>query len=336
MNKWFNQSGYLDDVVLSTRIRLARNLKDIPFPSRMSDDNSKKVLEETENAVKNFNYNLTPVYLDKISAADRQCLVEEHLISPNMTGRENQALLISDDGNIGIMVNEEDHIRLQCIFAGYETDKAFDLVNKVDDCLAKNLEYAFSPNYGYLTSCLTNLGTGMRVSYMIHIPALCMSGMADKMFSVLSKLGVAVRGIYGEGSKSSGHIFQISNQVTLGVDEGEIIKKMTDVADKIIAQERELRNKLFNENRILVEDKIMRSYAVMKYAKTISSKELSDALSYVRLGISQNIIEGLSAKIVNSLMIETRPAHIIKNANEDLSPEARDIKRAETVNNILS
>lgn len=336
MNKWFNQNGYLDDIVLSTRIRLARNLKNIVFPSRMTSDDSKKVLNEVSEAVKKFNYPLSPVYLDKISPVERQCLVEEHLISPNMNGKENQALFLSEDGNISIMVNEEDHIRLQCIFAGYETDKAFDLVNKVDDCLADNLEYAFSPNYGYLTSCLTNLGTGMRVSYMVHIPALCLSGMADKMFSVVSKLGVAVRGIYGEGSKSSGHIFQISNQVTLGLDEREIIKKMTDVIDKIIAQERELRNKLFKENRILVEDKIMRSYAIMKYAKTISSKELSDALSYVRLGISQDLIAGLDAKTVNTLLIEARPAHIVKEAGKDLSPEERDIKRAQTVNNILA
>lgn len=336
MNKWYKEIGYLDDVVLSTRIRLARNIKNIPFPSKLKDDDAQKVIESVENAVNNFNYKLNRINLENASQIERQCLLEEHQISNAMMGgSKNQAFFLSEDNKVGIMVNEEDHIRLQCIYAGYETDKVYDLINKVDDYLGENIDYAFDENYGYLTSCLTNLGTGIRVSFMVHIPALCMSGLADKMFSVMSKLGVAVRGIYGEGSKSSCHVFQISNQVTLGMDEGEIIKKITDVIDKMISQERELRNKIFKENRILIEDKIMRSYAVMKYAKIISSKELSDALSYVRLGISQDIIKGLDAKTVNSLMIETRPAHIAYGEENEMTAQMRDIKRAEIVNNIL-
>lgn len=336
MSKWYKQSGYLDDVVLSTRIRLARNLKNINFPSKIKDDDAKKVIDNVENAVNNFNYKLNKIDLENLSSNEKHCLLEEHQISSAMlSSTKNQAFFLSEDNRVGIMVNEEDHIRLQCIYAGYETDKAYDLINKVDDYLSENLEYAFDENYGYLTSCLTNLGTGMRVSYMVHIPALCLSGMADKIFSVMNKLGIAVRGIYGEGSKSQSHIYQISNQVTLGLDEGEIIKKTTDIIDKMISQERELRNKLFKENRIVIEDKIMRSYAVMKYAKILSSKELLDALSFVRLGISQDIIKGLDAKCVNSLMIETRPAHISQGEETELSPEARDIKRAEVVNNIL-
>lgn len=336
MNKWYKESGYLDDVVLSTRIRLARNLKNIPFPSKINGSDAKKVIDALQNAVDNFNYKLNRINLESLSQIERQCLLEEHQISSSMlSGSENQAFFISEDNKVGIMVNEEDHLRLQCIYAGYETDKAYDLINQVDDYLSKNLEYAFDEDYGYLTSCLTNLGTGIRVSYMVHIPALCLSGMADKMFSVMNKIGIAVRGIYGEGSKSSSHVFQISNQVTLGLNESEIIKKITDAIDKIISQERELRNRIFKENRILIEDKIMRSYAVMKYAKMITSKELADALSFVRLGISQDIIKGLDAKCVNSLMIETRPAHISIGEETELNPQMRDIKRAEIVNNIL-
>ncbi|MBE7053814.1 MAG: protein arginine kinase [Ruminococcaceae bacterium] len=336
MNKWYKESGYLDDIVLSTRIRLARNIKNIPFPSKLKSEDAKKVIEKTQNAVENFNYKLNKIDLASLSGIERQSLLEEHQISSAMlSGSENQAFFLSEDNKVGIMVNEEDHLRIQCIYAGYETDKAFDLINKVDDYLSENLEYAFDENYGYLTSCLTNLGTGIRVSYMVHIPALCMSGLSDKIFSVIGKLGIAVRGIYGEGSKSQGHVFQISNQITLGVDESEIIKKLKDAIDNIILQERELRNKLFKENRIVIEDKIMRSYAVMKYAKIISSKELLDALSFVRLGISENIIEGIDSKLINTLLIETRPAHIMCIEKEELDAHMRDIKRAQIVNSIL-
>ena len=336
MNKWYKESGYLDDIVLSTRIRLARNIKNIPFPSKMKDEDAKIVIEKVQKAIDNFNYKLNKIDLATLSQIERQCLLEEHQISTHMlSGSENQAFFLSEDNKVGIMVNEEDHLRIQCIYAGYETDKAFDLINKVDDYLSENIEYAFSDNYGYLTSCLTNLGTGIRISYMIHIPALCLSGLSDKIFSVIGKLGIAVRGIYGEGSKSQGHVFQISNQITLGVDEEEIIKKLKDAVDNIILQERELRNKLFKENRIVIEDKIMRSFAIMKYAKIISSKELLDALSFVRLGISENLIEGINSKLLNTLLIETRPNHIMHSEETELDAHMRDIKRAEVVSAIL-
>ena len=224
MAKWFNDEGKNSDIVLSTRIRLARNLKGIAYPGKMTADDAKKVIELVEVALDEMNYTFTKYDMLKLSANEKEKLVEERYISPNLASSKLPACAyISEDENVSIMVNEEDHIRIQCIYAGFEEQKAYDLINKIDSYLSEKLDYAVHEKYGHLTSCLTNVGTGMRISYMLHLPAIVMFKAADEIFGTISKLGLAVRGMYGEGTKSSGFLFQVSNQVTLGKAESEII-----------------------------------------------------------------------------------------------------------------
>ena len=198
MAKWYDDTGFQGDIVLSTRVRLARNLKGIPFPNKMSDDDAKKVVELVSGALENMNYGFTRLDLNAMSKTEKQKLVEKRYISPDLAKQTKPcAVFISDDESVSIMVNEEEHIRMQSIFAGLECQKAYDIISKIDAYLAEKLEYAVHPKYGYLTSCLTNLGTGMRVSCMLHLPAVCLCSVADSMFATLGKLGITVRGMYG-------------------------------------------------------------------------------------------------------------------------------------------
>lgn len=335
MAKWYKDSGFQDDIVLSTRIRLARNLKGIPFPNSMTEGEGEKVIEAVTGALSKLNYKFNLIRLSKISVNEQQKLLEEHLISPQMLkNTESKAVLISEDGFISILINEEDHIRMQCICAGAESEKAYDLISKIDDFLGKNVEYAFHNKYGHLTACPTNVGTGMRLSFMLHLPALCMTRLADNMFATVGKLGVTVRGMYGEGTKSSGNIFQISNQVTLGKTETELAQNITNVVNEIIAKERELRRRIIQEKGITTEDKIMRSYGIMRYAKKISTEELAGIISNVRLGVSLGIIQDIKVKNLNEIMVTTRPAHIMEKGAA--TGFERDVRRAEMIKDILS
>ena len=335
MAKWYLSRGFQDDVVLSTRVRLARNLKGIPFPNTMSESDGEKVIEKVSEALSKLNYKFNLVRLNEISDMERQKLFEQHFISPQMLKNpEHKAVFISEDEAVAIMINEEDHIRFQSIYAGSESEKAYDLVSKIDDFLGENLQYAFHRKYGHLTACPTNVGTGMRISFMLHLPALCMSRMADNLFATVAKLGVTVRGMYGEGSKSRGYIFQISNQITLGKDEKELSENLTNIVNEIISKERELRQRILKDKGVELEDKILRSFGVMKYAKKISTDELSGLISNVRFGISLGIIKDITINKLNEIMVVTRPAHIT--ALGAANSFERDVKRAEVINNLLN
>lgn len=334
MAKWYEDTGFQGDVVLSTRVRLARNIKDIPFPNKMTDDDAKKVISLVEDALGSMSYKFTKTDLSVINPAEREALVESHCISPNMAKQTKPcAVFVSDDNCVSIMVNEEDHIRMQSIFAGLECQKAYDIISNVDTDMADKLPYAVHSKYGYLTSCLTNVGTGMRVSFMMHLPAICRCSVADSMFAALGKLGITVRGMYGEGTKASGYLFQISNQMTLGVDEKEIIDKLYDVANQIIAKERELRATLLKQQGAVLEDKIMRSCGILKTARLLSGKEMMGLFSYVRLGISLGLVTDIDTKTLNSLMVETAPAHI---EGGKAGVMERDIERARTIRERLN
>lgn len=335
MAKWFNDSGKENDIVLTTRIRLARNLKGIPFPGRMTADDAKKVISLVETALHEMNYTFTKYDMLSISENEKQRLVEERQISPKLASSKlPSCAYISEDENVCIMVNEEDHLRIQCIYAGFEENKAYDLISKIDSYLSERLDYAVHEKYGHLTSCLTNVGTGMRISYMLHLPAIVMFKAADSIFSAIGKLGATVRGMYGEGTKSSGFLFQISNQVTLGKDENEIIKSISETALSIIEKERELRQELLKQKGLVLEDKIMRSLGTLKSARIMQSKEMMSLLSDVRLGISLKIIDNIDPKDVNMLMISTSKAHISLDDNAD-SAFARDVERARFIRNTL-
>ncbi len=334
--KWFEKEGFRDDVVISTRVRLARNVEGFAFPRRMSEADSKSLAEKVSAVLKETGYGFEETDIASLSEIQKNFLLEEYTISKNLfDGQLSRKVFTGNDGHVSIMLNEEDHLRLQCIYAGFEPDKAYDLINKVDNLISGKLSYAFSEKYGYLTTCPTNVGTGMRVSFMLHLPALSMTGHIDELFAAIGKLGIAVRGVYGEGSKSTGHIYQISNQVTLGLAEEEIIEKLTEVVNRIITQEKELRNKISKENGIAFADKIMRSYGVLKYASVMSTSELLELLSKVRLGISMGMIEGVKLSDITNIMISSRPAHIMSGEENVLSAFERDVKRAKLIKEIL-
>ncbi|MBQ4526839.1 MAG: protein arginine kinase [Clostridia bacterium] len=331
MAKWYIDDGSQSDVVLSTRIRLARNLKGFPFPNKMNADDAKRVIDTVEAALEEMNYTFTKIDLPAMTEEQRRKLVEERYISPAFASSKLPcAAYISEDENVSIMVNEEDHIRIQCIYAGFEDKKAYDLIEKVDGYLAERLDYAVHEKYGYLTSCLTNVGTGMRLSYMVRLPAIAMSGASESVFATIGKLGVTVRGMYGEGSKSTGHIFQLSNQTTLGRRESEIVSELGEIINNVISKERELREALFEKNGTALEDRIMRSWAILSNARILQSQEMIQRISDVSLGISLGIIKNIDSKDINAIMITASPAHIIANYETNEAVE-RDVIRARIV-----
>lgn len=334
MARWYDDSGFQSDIVLSTRVRLARNIKDIPFPNKMTDQQAAEVIATVENALGRMNMNFQRKDILSLSPLEREQLVEKRFISPNFAkAKKPSAVFLSGDETISLMVNEEDHIRLQAIFAGFECQKAYEIVSKMDTVLGETTNYAVHQKYGYLTSCLTNVGTGIRISFMMHLPAICKTHMAESLFSALGKLGVTVRGMYGEGSKASGYLFQVSNQMTLGVNEKEIAERLNDVVNQLISKERELRNELLKREGAVLEDKIMRSVGILKTARLLSTKEMLNLFSNLRYGISVGLVKDISPETLNLLMVETSPAHLAAN-NE--SPQKRDEERAKRVREKLN
>lgn len=326
MAKWYQDIGNNSDIVLSTRVRLARNIKGIPFPNKISKEQAQSVIDMVDDALNMLSIKFKKIETDKISEKELSKLIEARYISPDMRKiKIPGAVFISEDENISIMVNEEDHIRLQGIFAGEQTKLAYESLEKLDDYLADRLNYAVSEKYGYLTSCLTNVGTGMRVSYMMHLPAVVETGMAEKLFSTIGKLGVTVRGLYGEGTKPTGNIFQISNQITLGRSEGELMENVCNIVNQIIEKEFELRGKLLDKKGIIIEDGVMRSVGILKNARLMQSKELMTLLSNVRLGVASGYIKDITSADINTLMVETTPAFL------DGGDMERDIARARIV-----
>lgn len=330
MAQWYKDTGEQSDIVISTRVRLARNLRGIPFPRKARDEDCEKVISLVSDALDTLNFKFTRYDLNKMSKTERLSLVEERYISPNMAeSKKSGAVFISEDKSVSIMANEEDHLRIQGIFAGYERVKAYDIISKIDTYLAEKLEYAVHPKYGYLTTCLTNAGTGMRVSYMMHLPAIVNAGIAENLFQAALKLGITVRGMYGEGSKSGGYLFQISNQITMGRSEDEIMTNLSKVVENIIAKERELRVKMHKQKGLVMEDQIMRSLGILKSARLMQTKELLTLLSNIRLGVSLGLITDLDSKMLNTIMVETSPAHL---TDENITTAVeRDIERARII-----
>jgi len=324
---WYTKTGKDGDVVLSSRVRLARNIKGIPFGKRMSLSQQEEVIERSSKALNN----LKLIDLNKMSEIEKKALLEQHLISADMIANDRKkALLLNDDSSISVMLGEEDHIRIQSMAPGFDLDLCLENANKIDDELEKCVEYGFSEKFGYLTCCPTNVGTGMRASVMMQLTALVMSGKMESIVSVLSKLGIAVRGIYGEGSKALGNIFQISNQVTLGVSEEETLQKMKQIVSELVEKEREAAKKIYEENKYRLEDKIMRSLGILKNAVILTSEETMSLLSDVRLGINTGIIKNISLEDVMKTMYSVLPATVVKNYNLPTAQD-RDLKRAEIV-----
>ena len=338
MKGWMQGNGPHNAIILSSRIRLARNIADIPFPSGLEPEKAKTVIGMVKDSLSKAEPPLRfkDYVMKDLPPIERQFLVERHLISPRLSKNSTSgAALISNDGVFSIMVNEEDHIRIQAILPGLQIKKSWEMASNIDDVLEQNLEYAYSENWGYLTSCPTNVGTGMRASVMVHLPALSITGNMSKILQAVAHIGLTIRGLYGEGTEMVGNIFQISNQITLGRAEEEIVENLTAVTRQIIDKEKEARKVLLENNRIQIEDKIWRSWGIMKNARMVNSQECMKLLSDIRLGVDVGIIENIPTQLLNEIMIETQTASIQKNSGRELSAGERDIIRAEMIRSKL-
>lgn len=332
--KWLDGTGSYSDIVISSRVRLARNLEGFPFPERADRRQLQEIINRVIQAVKNVPYlqGAVILHLNKISRLDREVLMERHLISyEHATGEGEKAVIITEQETVSIMINEEDHIRMQCLQSGLELEKAFEVTNSIDNALADRLNYSFSSRYGFLTACPTNVGTGMRTSVLIHLPGLVLGHKIQKLLQTVSRMGLFIRGLYGEGSDVMGNLFQISNQVTLGQSEKEIISHMEKVARQVVIDEQSAREDLMKNNRELVEDKVWRAYSLLRSARVINSEETLELLSAIRLGINLNIIKYIDISTLNEILLLTQPAHLQMIAGKQLEASIRDIRRAEFI-----
>ncbi|MDO8686414.1 MAG: protein arginine kinase [Clostridiales bacterium] len=323
-----------DDIVISSRARLARNIEGFPFPWKMSAEQGKRIFAMITEALMTSTLGKELLLVDSkdIGLIDKQFLVEKHLISPDMAeSKKAGGAIISRDEKISVMVNEEDHLRIQCLFKGLDLKGAFALCNRIDNLLEEKIEFAFNPSLGYITCCPTNLGTGLRASVMLHLPALVITGLIKNILEACGQLNLAVRGIYGENSGASGNMFQISNQSTLGNTEEEAILSITRVAIQIAEQEKNLRTELYKQNPYRFEDRVMRSYGLFTHARIISHEESMKLLSDIRVGVDMGIITTMSRDVLDELMILVQPAGLQKYCGRQLSPEERDHRRAEII-----
>lgn len=330
MNKWYIEKGDQGDIVLSTRIRLARNLNEFPFPCRLDAEGRSKVNELVKSAVfENDSKDFSFIEMKNLSRIQAVSLAERHLISPEFASKKDgSALILSEDESVSIMLCEEDHIRLQVMKAGLALEEAYDIADKLDSMLDSRLDYAFDERIGYLTQCPTNLGTAMRASVMLHLPALTRCGQISRLASTVSKLGLTIRGAYGEGSRANGDIYQISNQVTLGITEETAIANLKSIVLQLVAQERAAASEIIKNPA--EEDKIFRALGVLKNARLLSTDEFMELISVVRLGVARGLIDAPLEKI-NELIVSMQPA-TISAADESISgPAARDAARARAV-----
>lgn len=315
-----------EDVVLTTRIRFARNIKGKKFTNNMSSHEKEDLLIDIKDKLKN-DYNV--LKLSDIDDITKKSLVETHTISKELINEQDSAIIHDDKNNIVIMINEEDHFRIQAFANGFDTVETYKNIKEVDKKISKNIEYAINKDYGYITACPTCIGTGMRVSVMLHLPSLEKIHALDRIFSNISNLGIAIRGMYGENSNSECAIYQISNQKTIGMTEEEIIKKVNEVTSYLVKQERKAREML--ETRIEVKDDILRSYGILKYAELISKKEAMRLLSNIYLGINMNYINDIELNSVKELMDEVGINTLRKKLKDNFSREDENIKRAEYI-----
>lgn len=337
--EWLRGTGPESEIVISSRVRLARNVAGFRFITKMDAAERATCEEQIQRRILDAKISPAGFYvpLHKVEAMDRKFLVERHLISKEHEDAQHQrGVYIGGNEAVAIMVNEEDHIRLQVLQSGFQLQDAWRLCNKIDDEMEQRLDFAFSPQLGYLTACPTNVGTGLRVSVMLHLPALVMTRHIEKVFQAVSKINLAVRGLYGEGTEASGHFYQISNQVTLGRTEDEIVRNVEHVIPTIVRYEHNARQTLLAKDRKRLEDRVWRAYGMLKYAQMLPSDEAMMLLSLVRVGVHVGLLKDLTLRTVNELFIFIQPAHLQKLTGRALEPMERDIRRAELVRTKLN
>lgn len=336
---WLLPRGNQSDIVISSRIRLARNLSGQLFPHRAKRVQLENILKQVLDAALS-SQTLSKAYfcqVNHLSKVDRTVLVERHLVSPQFAEQSRPSgLLVTRDEQVGVMVNEEDHLRMQTLRPGLALDEVWSEISRLDDELGSVIEYAFSEEFGFLTSCPTNTGTGMRASVLIHPPALAMEDQVARTIKRLAPSEMTVRGFYGEGSEALGHFYQISNQLTLGRTEAGILKRLHEVVAKFVELEREQRQDLLAHERLKLEDKVFRALGVLERARILSSLEFMDMLSWVRFGVEMGLIDHIDPARLNELLVVAQPAHIQKLQRATLSAEERDIVRAKIVREKLN
>lgn len=336
---WLTREDPYSDVIISSRIRLARNLEGIPFPNRANPGMLQEVIQKVKSACGKTKLMARARFIEIAKLSETECryLVERRLASPQFVASKKPAVLaVAPDESISIMVNEEDHLRIQALEAGLGIQEAWRIISTVDDQLGEVLSYAFSSQFGYLTACPTNIGTGLRVSIFIHLPALALTDQIKKVLNGLPTSEIAVRGFYGEGSEPVGNIFQISNQMTLGLTEKRVIMRMIDVSEKIVEMERSAREKLASNNRIKLEDSVYRALAILKNARIVSSLEAMNLISSLRLGVETGILEQTNRLALNQLMMLVQPAHLQKVFKKELQEQERDVFRARFIREYLN
>jgi protein arginine kinase len=340
IGEWLRASGPQADIVMSTRIRLARNLADFPFVTKASEQDRadiERLLREKLLHIKATSDEFMYVNVGDLDKIDRQFLVERQLISrEHAEAKGARGVVIDPREQVSLMINEEDHLRIQCMHSGLDVQGAWDQINRIDDLISDQVNYAFHPRLGYLTACPTNVGTGVRVSVLLHLPALVITKQIDKVFRSLQKISLAVRGLYGEGSQAMGDFYQISNQQTLGRSESELIEQVGDVVPALIHYERKARELLITESQQTLHDQVSRAYGILRTAQTISSEETMLLLSKVRMGINLGLIEDLPLLKLNELFIRTQPAHLQKLTGSELTTADRNIERARFLRRYLN
>lgn len=338
MTSWTENMESNQDVAISTRIRIARNLKDFDFPLYLNVEDTDKLTNTVLDTMKeNFTDNYKFFRIRDLSSKERLMYMEEHLISPELARQiDKSSFLLRGDEKVTIMINEEDHLRVQTLLSGLNLDAAWKLCSEIDDKLESKLNYAYNSDLGYLTACPTNVGTGMRASVMLHLPCLSITNNMNSLTEAIRKMGLTVRGLYGEGTEASGNLYQVSNQTTLGQTEEEIINKLNKIIIQIVGKERNVRKYLKEKKGFELEDKIYRSFGILKHSRLMSSKEAMNHLSTLKLGFDCGYLSNDSGINIIELMIEIMPATMQKKLNVDLDKDERDKIRAEIIRNHLS
>ncbi|GAB6877356.1 protein arginine kinase [Thermaerobacter litoralis] len=334
--RWMEGGGPAADLVLSSRIRLARNLEDYPFPTLLGPEQGQEIISLLEGVIEPLSAagfgRFTLLRMADLSPLERRVLVEQHLISPqHARNAATGAVILNEDRSVSIMVNEEDHLRIQCLLGGLQLHEAWAIATRVDDVIEAHVRYAFDEERGYLTTCPTNLGTGIRASVMVHLPGLVLARQAGRFLSQLGKVGVVVRGLYGEGTEALGNVFQVSNQITLGPSEEELIDNLIGFTRQLLDQERSTRERLYRENEDGIKDRVMRAYGLLTNAWSMSSEEAIRLLSDLRLGIDLNILSHVRPEVFGELIVLTRPACLQQLAGKELDARERDLRRARLI-----
>src|ERR1700742_20706 len=326
--------GPHDRIVMSSRVRLARNIRDAAFPGWAKKPERVRILDIIRPAVATLPEmkDSFAESMDNLSTLDKQILVERHLISREHAAKSSgSGLVFNREETLCVMINEEDHMRMQALRPGLQIRNAWNAINQIDSELEQKLDYAFNPDLGYLTACPTNIGTGIRVSAMLHLPGLVLDEQINPIIQSVNKLGLAVRGLYGEGTEALGNVFQVSNQMTLGESETVIVERLEKVLSQIIEHEENARQTLMEKKAKFVFNHIGRAYGILANAHSITSKETMNLLSLMRLGVDMGLFPGTSRSLVDELFLVTQPAHLQKQHSEKLSAEERDLLRADMV-----